>query len=132
MCAVALLSESPEFCLSVLPEQFAEIMMKIEEYISKQAKASEGTSPLLLPLTHPAVSTQPLGSFAAYSFESLVCLPLSLFESPLFLFHPNPVSSPLRTHHIIKLMFLKSLLRAEHLLTAVGLASRFLRLHVTA
>lgn len=39
---------------SVFPEQFAEIMMKIEEYISKQAKASEGTSRLPLPLAHPA------------------------------------------------------------------------------
>lgn len=27
---------------ALLPAQFAEIMMKIEEYISKQAKASEG------------------------------------------------------------------------------------------
>ena len=32
-----LVSDSP-----LLPTQFAEIMMKIEEYISKQAKASEG------------------------------------------------------------------------------------------
>lgn len=29
---------------ALLPHQFAEIMMKIEEYISKQAKASEGDS----------------------------------------------------------------------------------------
>lgn len=53
MCAVAL-PQSPKSRLSVFPEQFAEIMMKIEEYISKQAKASEGTSPLPLPLAHPA------------------------------------------------------------------------------
>ena len=29
---------------ALLPAQFAEIMMKIEEYISKQAKASEGAN----------------------------------------------------------------------------------------
>lgn len=35
---------------ALLPHQFAEIMMKIEEYISKQAKASEGDSSPSVPL----------------------------------------------------------------------------------
>lgn len=37
---------------ALLPRQFAEIMMKIEEYISKQAKASEGTSSASLSSVH--------------------------------------------------------------------------------
>lgn len=46
-----LVSDSP-----LLPTQFAEIMMKIEEYISKQAKASEGafSPPLVTVLLPPS------------------------------------------------------------------------------
>lgn len=39
---------------ALLPHQFAEIMMKIEEYISKQAKASEGDSSPSISSVHPS------------------------------------------------------------------------------
>ena len=85
--------------------------MKIEEYISKQAKASEGTFALALALAlalahpHPGSSpARPLGSFAAGDFGSW------LFLSPFTraLFSSIPAQSPPlpRVYCILKLILL--------------------------
>lgn len=64
------------------PPQFAEIMMKIEEYISKQAKASEGTFSL------PPASSQP--ALPQPGPSALLCVhPSQPLPEP-----PSPLPSP--------------------------------------
>lgn len=67
-----------------LIHQFAEIMMKIEEYISKQAKASEGTtSPSLSSVCSPDLMALLLPVVLNIECLSLLSFP----QSTHFLFH---------------------------------------------
>lgn len=95
---------------SYLPAQFAEIMMKIEEYISKQAKASEGTDcvlpegalhRVLLQVPAPPASTTSLDPFPTLKFDDLCPHPdpelsptLTLALPPTY-FGPGLVSDPM-------------------------------------
>lgn len=93
--------------------------MKIEEYISKQARASEGTSSLC-----------PLSCWASWLFCSLKieCRSLLAFSRDIFFsFIPPQSIYPLKIHCIIKLT-LKYLLCVKHLVIVVVLISGFPKL----